>query len=169
VALKFDTSRFRVRLERLKGVPEAVNEELRDCAHDLAQLSRDMAPIDYGDLKAAIKVGRRGVQGEGGRFVAGKSQYDVYVDEDQPVRDPDKIDEGVETVGEYAMEVHEHMGWESHPVKDFMPSEKSRREGAARGVEAGGKFMERALIELSPGIVSRLKRKFESVIGMLGK
>lgn len=157
--------RFKFQLSRLAEIPNLANEELRQCAEEVAQKARDMAPIDYGDLKKAIQVGRRGAQGAGGRFVAGLSNYEVFINERHPVSDPDKLRHGVDYVGEYAWYVHEHMGWGTTPGtgtlhgKPFMPSEESVRAGHEKGVEAGGHFLTRALLELEQGIYARIRRK----------
>lgn len=154
-----DIERFKIQLSRLREVPNVANEELKQIADEVAQKARDMAPIDYGDLKRAIQVGRRGAQGAGGRFVSGVSNYDIFINERHPVSDPEKRKHGVSHVGEYAWWVHEHMGWVSQPNPQFMPSAESVAAGAAKGVEAGGKFLERALILLTPGIYARINRK----------
>jgi hypothetical protein len=148
---------MKLRLQRLRGVKGVANEELKACANDVAQKAKDMAPIDYGDLKRAIQVGRRGVQGAGGRFVKGVSNYDVFISGNTKVQDPKKLDrkDPVETVGEYVWEVHEHMGWASQPGK-FMPSEESVQAGLEKGVEAGGKFMERAQEAMRQEVVKRM-------------
>lgn len=150
-----EIQKIRLRLERLKELPQLLNEELRHCANDVAQVAKDMAPIDYGDLKDAIQVGRRGVQGAGGRFVSGMSNYEVFINERHPVSDPDKIKHGVDHVGEYAWYVHEHMGWSGYDT-GFMPSEKSVEAGLEKGVDAGGKFLERALEEMRVAIEARM-------------
>lgn len=166
--MALDTSgieRFKLQLLRLAEIPDLANEELALCAAEVAQKARDMAPEDYADLKGAIQVGRRGAQGAGGRFVSGVSNYDVYINERHPVSDPDKLDNGVTNVGDYAWYVHEHMGWGNTPGtgtlhgKPFMPSEKSVLKGMEKNVEAGGHFLTRAALELEGGIYARLVRK----------
>lgn len=151
--------RFKIQLSRLHKVPNIANQELKDIAEEVAAKARDMAPIDYGDLKRAIQVGRRGVQGAGGRFISGMSNYDIFINERHPVSDPEKLKHDVTHVGEYAWWVHEHMGWVGNPNPQFMPSEKSIAAGAEKGVAAGGKFLERALVMLEPGIYARINRK----------
>lgn len=129
---------MKIQLSRISHVKMIANEELRRCAEEVAETARLMAPIDYGDLRSAIQVGRRGVQGDGGRFIAGLSQYEVFINNNTPVEDFGKKES---TVGEYAWKVHEHMGYGSR-VTDYMPSAKSVAAGG--GFEVGGKFLERA-------------------------
>lgn len=139
-----------------QAVPRAMDQELAMVAAEVRNKAKAMAPIDYGDLKSAIRLRRLGVQGAGGRFVAGLSNYEVYLDMNQPVTDPDKEET---RVGEYAWKVHEHMGWAGNR-RALMPSEKSVAAGKAEGVDAGGRFMERALLEvvMAENITARLAR-----------
>lgn len=149
--------RIKINLARIgQVVPQAVDAELALVANEVKTKARAMAPIDYGDLKKAIKLRRLGVQGAGGRFVAGLSNYEVYLDMNQPVTDPDKNET---RVGEYAWKVHEHMGWGKN-LRALMPSEKSVEAGKAHGVEAGGRFMERALLDvaMTESITARLAK-----------
>jgi len=147
---------LKLKLQRLAGIPELANDALRQCADELRDRARDMAPIDYGDLIAAIQIRRLGAQGAGGRFVKGVSTFEVFVNNETPVKDPDKLRHGVDKVGEYAWMVHEHMGWASQPNPEFMPSEQSVLHGQARHAEAGGKFLERAAAELKAKFEERL-------------
>lgn len=150
-----DTSgigQLKLRLQRMGGIAEVADATLKEAAGELRDKARDMAPIDYGDLKAAITVRRLGAQGAGGRFVKGVSNYEVYVNNDAPVHDK----QGVDSVGEYAWLVHEHMGWASQPNPQFMPSQESVDAGLEKGVEAGGKFLERATLELKVKFEERL-------------
>lgn len=162
-----DIEKFKIQLSRLAEIPNVANEELKACADEVAKKARDMAPIDYGDLKQAIQVGRRGAQGAGGRFVSGLSNYEIFINERHPVSDAEKRKHGVTHVGEYAWWVHEHMGWASRPSPQFNPSDRSVQEGLKRGVEAGGKFLERALLLLEPGIYARVNRKVSETIESL--
>lgn len=164
--------KLKLRLQRIgAGLPNAVDNELRNIAYEIQQKAKDMAPIDYGDLRSAIRVRRYGMQGEGGRFVKGRSVYDVLLDMNQPVRDPDKLEEGYTRVGDYAWEVHEHMGW-GNKRRVLMPSKKSVAAGLAAGVEAGGKFMERALLDVATkddGILVRLIKANRNCLQKLDK
>lgn len=161
--MALDTSgieQVKLRLMRLSQVQSVADAELKKCAADLAQKARDMAPEDFKDLKRAIQVARRGsdVRDSRGRFVSGFSTYEVIVNNNAPVRDPDKIKAGVTKVGDYAWWVHEHMGWASMPNPEFMPSEHSVQAGLAAGVEAGGMFMIRALYDMESQISERLAK-----------
>lgn len=157
---------MKLRLMRLAKAPVIADAELKKCAEDVAQKARDMAPIDYGDLKRAIQVGRRGsdVRDSRGRFVSGYSTYEVFLNNNTPVRDPDKLKHGVSRVGDYAWWVHEHMGWASMPNPEFMPSAISVAAGLAAGVEAGGMFMIRALYDMEDKIHERLARVVDTYV-----
>lgn len=165
MAFEFDDSieRFKFQLSRLNEIPNIADQELKACAEEVAQKARDMAPYEYEDLKEAIQVARRGgARDARGRFVSGLSNYEVFINLRHPVKDPDK--KGVDTVAAYAWEVHEHMGWGSTPGsiymkngEPFMPN-KDRATGP-HGEERGGKFLERALLELQEGIYARVRRK----------
>lgn len=152
-------------------VPLATSNELREIAYEARNIARDMAPIDYGDLKDAINVKRFGVQGPDGRFVGGLSRYEVLIDVNRPVKDPAKLDEGITTVGQYAWEVHEHMGW-ARNWRPLMPSMRSINAGRAAGVDAGGKFLERAFLALDTGsgnVAARLALKAKQTLRSLDK
>lgn len=153
---------FKFQLSRLNEIPNLANEELRQCAEEVAQKARDMAPFEYEDLKKAIQVGRRGSARDArGRFVSGVSNYEVFINLRHPVKDPDA--KGVSTVEAYAWEVHEHMGWGSTPGslyihgKPFMPNPD--RATGPNGEQRGGQFLYRALKELEHGIYARIQRK----------
>jgi hypothetical protein len=159
MALKTDgIEQMKMRLTRLAKAPVIADAELKRCAEDVAQKARDMAPIDYGDLKRAIQVGRRGsdVRDSRGRFVSGYSTYEVFINNNTPVRDPSKLSRDVTRVGDYVWWVHEHMGWASMPNPHFMPSDLSVQTGLAAGVEAGGMFMIRALYDMEDSVHERL-------------
>ena len=163
---------LKIQMQRVAtALPNAVDAELRTVAYEVHEKAKAMAPIDYGDLKDAIKVRRLGVQGAGGRFIKGRSLYETYLDMNQAVRDPEKLDDGYTRVGEYAWEVHQHMGWGGH-WRPLMPSKKSVEAGRQAGVEAGGRFMERAILEVatgSGGILTRLIKANKTCLQKLDK
>lgn len=168
-----DIERLKLQIQRLAFVPQVANEELKRIAEDVKQKAQDMAPIDYGDLKDSIQVRRVGVQGAGGRFIKGWSNYEVFVNNAHPVADPDKIKHGVDTVGEYVWLVHEYMGYGDQPGympgtgRSFMPSDKSVQAGQAKGVQAGGRFLERAAIEMTASANERLSKVIQKEIASL--
>ena len=151
---------FRVQLTRLAEIPNLANEELKACAQEVAQKAKNMAPYEYMDLIDSIQVGRRGVQGAGGRFVSGMSNYDVFINLNHPTHHEDAPSG---TVRDYAWEVHEHMGYGSTPGtiyikgKPFMPN--PQRSRGPNGEERGGHFIDRALEDLRDGIYARINRK----------
>ncbi len=163
--MAFDAEGFdqlKLILKRAADLPSEMNGELKVMAKKTQELAIHMAPIEYGDLKDAIKIQEVAGQGAGGRFAKGLRNFVVYVDNNHPVSDERQIRNNIETVGEYAWFVHEYMGWGSHsgaPLEDgrsFMPSEKSVAEGERYGVEAGGRFLERAGDEIADRIDAEL-------------
>lgn len=138
-------------LERLKKLPDVLDQEMAVIAQDVRQTARNMAPIDYGGLKTSIKVRRtagtqKGVKG----FVKGKSSFRVYID---PMTPAPGHKEGV--VGGYAWLVHEHMGY-GGTLGPIMPSAKS--VAAGMGEVVGGKFLDRAFLRHRGQIKAKLTR-----------
>lgn len=158
--MAFDADEFdqvKVRIMRAADVANSpeVQALLREAAEEIRQTARNMAPEDYGDLKDAIRVGRRGAQDASGRFSSGAgSTYTVYIDNNHRVKDPERK-KSAETVGQYAWHVHEHMGWGTN-VTNFMPSQHSVATSAAAGEIAGGKFLERAMEKHATSIYQRV-------------
>ncbi len=151
--MSFDTNgidQIKLILRRAALLPAEMNGELKKMAQKTQKLAKDMAPIEYGDLKDAIKLQEVAGQGAKGRFAKGLRNYVVYIDNNHSVSEQRQKRNNIETVGEYAWFVHEYMGWGSHQGamledgKPFMPSEKSVEEGQLHGVDAGGRFIERA-------------------------
>ena len=142
-----------VKLERLKKLPDVLDAELADIAREIQSTARNMAPVEYGGLKSAIKIRRRAATQKGVKgFIKGKSSFYVYIDPSQPA--PGRK-EGV--VGGYAWLVHEHMGFGSF-IGPIMPSAESVATAAAFGEVAGGKFIDRAFIKYHNQTPARLKR-----------
>lgn len=145
-------------LKQLGATPGVVNEELMKATVEMRDMSRHMAPIDYGDLQEAIQFARRGSaeRNAKGHFMKGLSTYEVWINERHPVSDPDKLKEGMTHVGDYAWEVHEYMSSSAFPNPSFKPSKKSIAAGLSHGVEAGGKFLERAAERMRDDVNNRL-------------
>lgn len=149
----------KLKLERLKKLPNVLDQELGEIAQEVQQTARNMAPVQYGGLKQSIKVRRtaatqKGVKG----FVKGKSSFQIYID---PFTPAPGHKEGV--VGGYAWMVHEHMGYGGN-IGAIMPSEQSVAAGMAHGEEAGGKFMDRAMLKHRGQIKAKLSRKVRKFI-----
>lgn len=166
---------MKLRLQRIGGgVVDVANEQMQTMAHELRQKARDMAPIDYGDLKAAIQLrahAAAGVKATGGRFTSLRD-WTVFVNNEYPVRDKDKPESTV--VGDYVWLVHQYMGYGNTQGylpgsgKPFNPSDESRREGERHGVEAGGLFMERATEALREDFQKRMASIIRKVIATDG-
>lgn len=146
-------------LQRLKKLPQVLDEEMSEIAHEVQQTARAMAPVEYGGLKSAIKVRRtaatqKGVKG----FMKGKSSFYVYIDPTQPA-----VGRKENFVGEYAWLVHEHMGY-GGTVGAIMPSKESIAAGLAEGEIAGGRFMDRAMLKHRGKVRAKLTRKCRQFI-----
>lgn len=147
----------KLKLERLKKLPNVLDQELGEIAQEVQQTARNMAPIQYGGLKQAIQVRRtaatqKGVKG----FVKGKSSFQIYIN---PMTPAPGHKEGV--VGGYAWLVHEHMGWAGVP-NVIMPSVAS--VAAGNGEVVGGKFLDRAMLKHRGQIKAKLSRKARKFI-----
>lgn len=143
-----------LKLERLKKLPNVLDQEMKEIAHEIQETARNMAPIQYGGLKQSIKVRRTAATQTGVKgFVKGKSAFQIYVD---PMTPAPGHKEGV--VGGYVWLVHEHMGWAGNP-NVIMPSEQSQAAAAAAGEVAGGKFLDRAMLKHRGKIRAKLSRK----------
>lgn len=146
-----DFEQLKLQLRRLGGITDVTNQEMKAMAVELRQKAKDMAPHEYDDLMDAIQIRETAGQGAGGRFVKGVRNYEVYINNAHPVKDPDR--KGVDNVGAYAWYVHEHMGWASNPMP-FMPN--AERNTGPHGEERGGRFMERAALDLDHYFHTRL-------------
>ncbi|MFU9046351.1 HK97 gp10 family phage protein [Acinetobacter tibetensis] len=146
----------KLKLERLKKLPQVLDQELNQIAHEVQQTARDMAPIQYGGLKRAIQVRRTAAPQKGAKgFQRGKSSFQIYIN---PMTPAPGHKEGV--VGGYAWLVHEHMGWAGVP-NVIMPSAIS--VAAGNGEVVGGKFLDRAMQKHRGkirGKLTRTTRKF---------
>lgn len=159
MALKKDgLKQIALRLDRLKKLPDVLDEELKAVAFDMRRTAVAMAPIDYGGLRAAIKVRRTAATIKGIRgFVRGKSIYSVYIDNSSPA--PGRKEANV---GEYAWYIHTHMGWAGHSAP-LMPSAKSIASGNGQD-PVGGRFMDRAGAKFRGQCGFKLKKKTSEFI-----
>lgn len=143
---------------RIKGVSEVVAmihndaerstrvalEEMRAGADEIAELAAKFAPVDKGNLEAAIKV----EEDRGG--INNRTRVYVGVDESVVIDDRDG-----KTVGDYAVIMHEG-------TYDLGP--KSREKAARLGLKVGRKYLERAMKKLGPGIAKRIKERVKKAI-----
>ena len=149
---------IQIKLERLRGLPQVADQELKAIAIEVKQTAKDMAPIDYGGLKKSIKIRRTGAQdSKTGRFVKGKSNYTVYIDNNTPTQGRKE-----KTVGEYAWFIHEHMGWGANK-NVIMPSKKSIASGNGKD-EVGGKFLDRAIFKYRTITNARLNKVIKDFV-----
>jgi hypothetical protein len=134
----------------VRGVSDVIREE----GEIIAELARDYAPVDQGNLESAIKV-REERTGYNRRY-----EVDVYIDPDVPAPELDakgNIVKGTEgkTVGDYAMEMHEG---------DYNLGIGSRQKADALGVKVGPKFLERAVDERRPIAIRKANAKVKDVL-----
>jgi hypothetical protein len=125
-------------------------DQMRVEAKEMAELAREMAPVDEGDLEKAIKVRETG----GGRGSSGqfrRKELVIEVDGDMPAG-TNKEGQTV-TVGDYAYEIHEHM---APAGTRYNLGPKSRAKQASQRTVVGGKYLERALVEKEKGLVNRV-------------
>ncbi|WP_297478394.1 HK97 gp10 family phage protein [Ferrovum sp.] len=141
-------AQVKLMLRRLGALPSVLDEKMQSLAAEVAEKAKDMAPKEYGDLRDAIQVRRTAAaRGADGRFISSSpgSNYEVYINNDHPSSRPD-----VKNVGQYAWFVYQYMGYGNTEGaimvhgKPFMPSAESVALGAEKGVEVGGRFLERA-------------------------
>lgn len=126
-----------------KKADRGVADELRRGAEEIAQLAREQAPVDEGNLEDAIKAeeDRSGING--------RIQTYVYVDSNHPAEDG-------KTVGDYAEFMHEG---------SYQPGPLSVAKARGNGRIVGRKFLERAVDELKPEIVKRVASRLKRDIG----
>lgn len=114
---------------------------MREEANKMADLAREFAPIDHGDLESAIEV----VENKDG--MNGRKTITVQVD-------PNARDDQGKLVEIYAIEMHEGQSiGENDGSYAYGLGKRSREKDGGRGV-VGGKFLERAV---------------KSRVGILGK
>ena len=152
------------RLKRAAQLPDECQRELFEIALETQETAKNMTPEDFGDLKNAIEMKGRNVKGQFARIgaVVTNINYEIFVNDNHPVTDPAKIREGKTKVGDYSRQVHEYMGYgnvQGAPMKNgmpFMPSKVSVAIGLAHGVDAGGRFIDRAALKTKEMIEERL-------------
>lgn len=151
-------------LKRAARLPDECAHELRTIADETLQTAKHMTPVDYEDLQKSITMRARNARGHFAKIgsVATNASYEIFINENHPVADPKKLDAGVTKVGDYARQVHEYMGYGNTQGammangRPFMPSDKSVAAGQAHGVEAGGRFIDRAALKTQQTILARL-------------
>jgi hypothetical protein len=122
---------------------KGVFEKMKRRALKMQTLAKEYAPIDKGNLEDAIILEEEG----GGRDFRGafvRKSLILLVDGSHPT------DDG-RTVGDYAYEMHEYLT----PYGDYKLGKKSKAKDGGRGV-VGGKFLERAIDEVSEGMMEEL-------------
>jgi hypothetical protein len=136
-----------------------VVKSLFKAGQQIQTIAKAMAPLDEGNLEAAIKMHPqsgdfRERDEETGRFT--KTIVEVYIDMDMEVpQRPGK------TVGDYAFEIHEHLT----PMGELNLGPKSiEKQLNQPNVEVGGGFMTRAGDKVEEGLGKVLVEAINSVI-----
>jgi hypothetical protein len=134
-----------LRLEALTDqYGDRARRALEQGAKDVQELARRQAPVDEGNLEAAIKLDHD-YQG-----VNRRKRFFVYIDENMPV--PGKPDK---RVGDYSVLMHENLA----PYGTFQLGPLSEEKQSANpDVIVGGKFLERAGDELADEITERVRK-----------
>lgn len=116
--------------------------EIRQGAEDIKDLAVMQAPVDEGNLENAIKVeiDRSGIRG--------RVQAYVFVDGDEDAGDGKKVEE-------YANLMHEGV---------YQLGPRSQIKNAAVGGGVGRKFLERAVDELAPDIINRVRNAMKRIL-----
>lgn len=113
---------------------KAINDAMQDEMRKVQKEAIANAPVDMGNLEAAIKITSQDR----------RRTWIVYVDESMP------DDTGNYTVGDYAMWLHE---------SSYDLGEKSVAKAASNGHHVGRKYMERPFQEaIQGGLVERLAK-----------
>lgn len=125
----------------VKGVVEQMHKE----ALAIQKLAREYAPVDHGNLEEAIKIGTLG----GGRNARGQFQrksFEVFLD-------MNATGYKGEPISTYAYRMHELLL--PYGSGGFNLRKRSLEKDAGRGI-VGGRFLERAVDEVSKGMMNRL-------------
>lgn len=119
----------------------------------IADVAREMAPVDYGNLEQAIKVAVSPVRDARGRFAT--REVSVYIDMDMRVPQFKN-----KRVGDYAYEVHEH-------VTPYGPKQLGERSLLKQGTTneiVGGGFLERAVEKVQKKVLDNIERAVDSFL-----
>jgi len=124
-----------------KGIVEQMHKE----AKAIQKLAQQYAPLDHGNLEKAIKIAALGGGRDGrGRFQ--RKSFEVFLDMNA------RGYKG-EAISTYAYRMHELLL--PYGAGGFNLGKKSRDKDAGRGI-VGGRFLERAVDEVSKGMMNRL-------------
>jgi hypothetical protein len=126
-------------------VTRGVVGQMRSEAEAIQKLAKKYAPLDHGNLEDAIKVKTLGGgRDELGRFM--RKSFEVSID-------MNATGHLGESISKYAYEMHELLL--PYGAGGFNLGKLSRQKDAGRGV-VGGRFLERAVSEVSNGTMNRL-------------
>lgn len=124
-------------------------DQMRKEAKRIESLAKQMAPVDEGDLEDAIQM----VETGGGRDNLGRfSRKSITIEVDMNASAGVDSQGRPRTVGAYAYTMHEHLT----PYGEFRLGKKSRAKQASQSVMVGGKYLERAMEEVMPGLIERV-------------
>lgn len=119
--------------------------KMRHEAEAIQKLAQQYAPLDHGNLEEAIKIETLGGGRDSrGRFV--RKAFEVFIDMNA------RGYKG-EPISQYAYEMHELLL--PYGAGGFNLGPQSRQKDGGRGV-VGGRFLERAVDEVSKDMMNRL-------------
>lgn len=124
---------------------KALFEGMLEMGEEIAERARDYAPVDEGDLESAIQTDVTNRDGSG-RFI--KREVSVFINTSLPVSTGG-------TVGNYAMFIHEHLEPYGTGLAGYLGKRSVAKDGG-RGI-VGGKFLERAVLEVSVEKIETLR------------
>lgn len=130
-----------------RGVATVMSEE----GKKIAELARDYAPVDKGNLEDAIQVE------ETNTGLNGRREVTVFVDESVAAG-------GDKAVGDYALLMHEALypyGSAGPDDKRFQLGPKSQAKRAG-GKKVGGKFLTRALSDRRAEFMAKVAKKVKN-------
>lgn len=122
----------------------AVTRQMKAEAYRIADLAKRFAPVDEGPLEDSIQVMQEGGgRDDRGRFA--RTSFTVYVDTDQ------QGSHGA-LIADYAYRMHEHLT----PYGPLKLGKRSQAKQVGQSEMVGGRYLERAVQEVSDGLMNRL-------------
>ncbi len=126
-------------------VTRGVVGKMRSEAEAIQKLAQQYAPVDHGNLGEAIEIRTLGGgRDELGRFM--RKSFEVFIN-------MNASGHRGEPISQYAYEMHELLL--PYGAGGFNLGKLSQQKDAGRGI-VGGRFLERAVDEVSKGIMNRL-------------
>ena len=125
-----------------KRASEGARFAMADGAEEIAQLARDYAPLELGNLEEAIKTDM--VK----QHSRARAHFTVYVDEDVSAENPEEPSTLGKKVGDYALIMHET----SYKLGKY----SAMKQASNPEKMVGTKFLERAVLDLEDKITQEV-------------